>query len=245
MGRAYPQGVKDAALDAYRQTRSFSAAARSAGASIAAVREWVIKAGLYESKGIGAPLPAAALIDVPAALAGGVSPEAIAAGLRGGDTARWGAVAAALLDSPSLPPPLGEYWRWGEALALAASGAPLEIAEAAGGFEKGAFDDLQSSSFEALQRLGGLLRVAQANAAKALLSQIRSSRGGGGGAAWVLSHQGWDCYKTDHNVNLNLGGLKEMSDEEVIDIVKECLQTAPYHGDEVAPLDEIIGGKTG
>ena len=243
MGKAYPTGVREAAIAAYQQTRSFSAAARSAGASIAAVREWVIKAGLYEAKGIGAPLPAAALIDVPAALAGGVSPEAIAAGLRGGDTARWGAVAAALLDSLSLPPPLGESWRWGEALALAASGAPLEIAEAAGGFEKGAFEALEGASEEALNRLLGLLRVAQANAAKALLLQIRSSRGGGGGAAWVLSHQGWDCYKTDHNLNINLGGLKEMGDDEILDIVKDCLENTPYKGDQVAPLDEILGGK--
>lgn len=245
MGKAYPPGVRDAAIAAYEQTCSFSAAARSAGASVAAVREWVIRAGLYEARGLGAPLPPAALVDVTAALRSGLTPEAIAAGLRGGDAPRWGQIAAALLASSDLPPPLGDSWRWGEALSLAASGAPLEIAEAAGGFDKGAFDDLQISSFESLQRLGGLLRVAQANAAKALLAQIRSSRGGGGGAAWVLSHQGWDCYKTDHNVNLNLGGLKEMSDEDVIDIVKECLQTAPYKGDEVAPLDEIIGGKTG
>ncbi len=243
MGRAYPQGVKDAALDAYRQTRSFTAAARSAGASVAAVREWAIKAGLYEARGLGAPLPSSALVDVSDALTGGQTPEAVAAGIRGGDAPRWGQIAAALLSASDIPSPLGEAWRWGEALSVAASGAPLEIAEAAGGFEKGAFEALEGASEEALRRLCALLRVAQANAAKALLLQIRSSRGGGGGAAWVLSHQGWDCYKTDHNLNINLGGLKEMGDDEILDIVKDCLENAPYRGDQVAPLDEILGGK--
>lgn len=247
----HSEEVKRKAVELYRQTHSMASVSRTVGAAVSTVREWVIQAGAYEPRGTtGAPIDEACLVDVGTELDGGSNPLRVASRLRGPDSARW----RLLGQSCGLMSGHLEDWQYGELLRSVAKGAAVEVAAAQCGIRPQLLSEWREraeADEEPWASGWALLRSALGASAASLLDQIKLGGGGWSGPAWMLSHQGWESYTPKgRDVDVHVSGLRERSDEEILDIVRRSLEPAGQHGGEIkeviAPLDEIMyGGSDG